>query len=105
MPDVVFVCRGRAAIIMEDAVRGAPDLVAEVLSPGTRARDLGPKRRLYQRMGVSVYWVADPAARTVAVHARGEGAAYAEHVLQAGDTLSCPLFPGMEAPVADLFAE
>ncbi len=104
VPDAVFVCTDRHDIVTEDGVRGVPDLVAEVLSPGTRARDLGPKLHLYDRVGVSVYWVADPAARTISVYARTDAGGYGEaQVLHAGDVLTCRLFPGIEAPVADLF--
>jgi Uma2 family endonuclease len=62
-PDLVYVGPGRAAIV-QDAVEGAPDLVVEVLSPGTARRDLGEKLRLYAEAGVGEYWVVDPAART-----------------------------------------
>ncbi len=38
----------------------APDFVMEVASPSTAANDLGPKRELYQRIGVQEYWRLDP---------------------------------------------
>ncbi len=41
--------------------------MVEILSPGTRRRDLTVKRDLYARFGVREYWIADPAARTVEV--------------------------------------
>ena len=46
-PDLLFVSRERAHIIAHDAIRGAPDLVVEILSPSTARRDLTFKRRLY----------------------------------------------------------
>lgn len=61
-PDVIFVARERAAIV-RDRVEGAPDLVIEVLSPGTARRDLGEKLKLYAESGVAEYWIVDPGAR------------------------------------------
>ena len=37
-----------------------PDFVMEVASPSTAANDTGPKRNLYQRLGVTEYWRFDP---------------------------------------------
>lgn len=44
---------------------GAPDLVFEVLSPGTRHVDLGEKREDYARAGIGEYWLIDPETGTV----------------------------------------
>ena len=44
---------------------GNPVLAIEILSPGTASRDRGKKRELYQRAGVSEYWIVDPDARLV----------------------------------------
>ncbi|MDP9402324.1 MAG: Uma2 family endonuclease [Actinomycetota bacterium] len=38
----------------------APLLVVEILSPSTRAADLGAKRVKYEELGVAVYWIVDP---------------------------------------------
>jgi Uma2 family endonuclease len=58
-PDVIYVRAARSSII-RDRVEGAPDLVVEVLSPGTARRDLGEKLRLYAEAGVAEYWIVDP---------------------------------------------
>ncbi len=60
VPDVIFVSRERLAILGEKNVQGAPDLVVEVLSPGTSHRDLGVKMRIYARFGGPYYWIMDP---------------------------------------------
>ena len=58
-PDLIFISKERARIIAEEAVFGAPDLIIEILSPSTVARDMGYKRDLYERHGVKEYWMAD----------------------------------------------
>ena len=102
-PDVVFIRRERLSIIVRGKVRGVPDLVVEVLSPGTRRADLGWKMTLYAREGVSYYWVVDPAARTVQPYRLGEEGYVMEPLLHGSDVLACPLFPGITIEVARLF--
>ncbi len=48
-------------------LHGAPDLVIEVLSPGTAQQDMGKKRQVYEQHGVREYWLVNGAARTVEV--------------------------------------
>jgi Uma2 family endonuclease len=62
-PDVIYVSNARASIL-RSRVEGAPDLVIEVLSPGTARRDLGEKLRLYAESGIIEYWIVDPGHET-----------------------------------------
>ena len=86
-------------------MRGVPELVVEVASPGTRRRDLSLKRSLYERTGVSEYWIVDPKDASVRVYRR-EGAAFAAPVdltRDAGDVLTTPLLPGLTLPLTRVF--
>jgi Uma2 family endonuclease len=70
-PDLMYFSNARAAEVLTDLhARGAPELVVEVGSPGTRKRDETIKRRLYQRQGVSEYWIVDPKLEVVRVFRR-----------------------------------
>ena len=51
----------------------APDWSCEVLSPSTRAIDLGSKRDIYAREGVRHLWFVDPDAKTLEVFELNEG--------------------------------
>ncbi|HEX2253109.1 MAG TPA: Uma2 family endonuclease [Thermoanaerobaculia bacterium] len=104
-PDLLFVSNRRKGIV-GDWIRGAPDLVVEVLSPSTRRRDEVVKRLRYERHGVDEYWLLGPAARAVRVlRRRGDRLLEAESLSAAGgDRLRSPLLPGLEIPLADLFA-
>lgn len=102
-PDVLFVRRERLQIVTEARVEGPPDLVVEVLSPSTRRRDIRVKMQIYARFGVPYYWLVDAGARTVQPYELTAERYTAQPLLHPGDTLSCPLFPGIALDVATLF--
>ena len=65
-PDIVVVCDMNK--IHKDMVHGAPDFVAEVLSPSTKGRDMFLKLVKYQGAGVREYWIINPDGREVMVY-------------------------------------
>lgn len=102
-PDILFVGAQRRHIITDKEVVGAPDLVVEVLSPGTRSRDRGYKRALYGRYGVREYWIVDPDTATIEIcQIRGDGFSVTGR-LGRGDALRSDLFPGMALALDDVF--
>jgi Uma2 family endonuclease len=105
-PDLLYISRARVGVLTDRHVRGAPDLVVEILSPGTRKTDETTKRRLYERFDVPEYWVVDPELDAIKVYRRVEGAfaRVAELRTETGDTLTTPLLPDFSAPLAELFA-
>jgi Uma2 family endonuclease len=104
-PDLFVVLQDQVDIVCEPHVAGAPALVVEILSPGTRRRDEGIKRRLYDRVGVREYWLIDPAVSTVVAHRRQPpGGLTAEPPIGLEDALASPLLPGFSLPLRDLFA-
>ena len=107
-PDLLFISRARLAdVLSKQHVRGAPDLVVEIGSPGTRKRDETTKRRLYERFAVSEYWVVDPELDAIKVYRRVDEryARVAELSLQNGDVLTTPLLPGLEMPLSRIFQD
>ncbi len=105
-PDLLYVSNARSAEVLTPAnVKGAPDLVIEIGSPSTRKRDETIKRHLYERSGVSEYWVVDPDLDIVRVYRReAEGFGRAIEVsADAGDILTTPLLPGLALPLARVF--
>jgi Uma2 family endonuclease len=104
-PDLLYFSAARyAEVVTEKNAQGPPDLAIEILSPGTRRRDEVLKRRLYERMAVSEYWIVDPTAETLKVF-RLDGRKYRllELALDAGDVVTSPLFPGLVIPLAAIF--
>jgi Uma2 family endonuclease len=105
-PDLLFVSRERQGIV-RDWVRGAPDLVIEVVSPSTRRVDETTKRDLYDRFGVVEYWIVDPDAALVQVYRRAGDGGFPRvaELTAAGDgVLETPLLPGFSLSLCELFA-
>src|SRR5688500_10652946 len=106
-PDLLYMSHARAAeVITTKHVSGVPELVIEIGSPGTRRRDETIKRRLYERMGVTEYWVVDPDLDAIRVYRR-LGDRFERPIelsAEAGDVLTTPLLSGIESPIARVFA-
>jgi len=58
-PDIIFISNDNLSIIKEGKVKGTPDLIVEVHSPGTKDYDLGKKKIVYERNGVKEYFAVD----------------------------------------------
>lgn len=107
-PDILFISNARKASVLTSAnVQGAPDLVVEVGSPGTRRRDETLKHRLYERCGVSEYWVVDPELDVIKVFRSIAGRYERVHELtcDAGDVLTTPLLPELRLTLVAIFDE
>ena len=75
-PDLIEVLADRSSIVGEALIEGTPSLIVEILSPSSKARDRGKKAALYARTGVPEYWIVDPEARSITVHAPPSGGRY-----------------------------
>ena len=103
-PDLLWISRSREDRLTDENVRGAPDLVIEILSPPTTDRDLGYKHDVYGRHGVLEYWIVDPVAETIAVHRQGDGRLELAETFGRRDTLRTALLHGLELKLDDIFA-
>lgn len=63
IPDMMVVCDHKK--VKANGVHGAPDLVAEILSPSTMKRDKGYKKDAYAQAGVKEYWLVNPADKSI----------------------------------------
>ncbi len=103
-PDFLFVSAERADIIRDRRIYGAPDLVVEVMSPGSADYDEGVKLEAYAAAGVPEYAVINPAERTLTYYRLIAPGEYAEgRMLRDSDAVTFDCLPGLQAPVAALF--
>ena len=72
VPDFMVVCDPDK--IRDNGIYGAPDLVAEVLSPGTASRDKRYKKKIYAQCGVKEYWIVSQMERSIEQYVLTDGA-------------------------------
>lgn len=103
IPDVVWGSHERLTTLIDDDghLRGAPELVVEILSAGqmNERRDREAKLKLYSLKGVQEYWIVDWRLRQVEVYRRENGQLALVGTLLATDEISSPLLPGFSCKV------
>lgn len=82
-PDVVFLSKERLHLSQQNHIDGAPDLVAEFVSPESTARDWHDKFQEYEAAGVREYWIIDQQLNRLDVYLLGEDGRY--HLLEETD--------------------
>lgn len=103
-PDLVVVLREHADIIRERRIHGVPDLIVEVLSPGSREYDEDVKLKAYAAAGVPEYAVIDPAERQLRLYALEAAGQYrAPRVFNEADSVTFACLPTISFRVGALF--
>jgi Uma2 family endonuclease len=95
MPDILFLRKGRLRTTDQRAIRVAPDLVVELVSPGDRPSHLIALETDYRSIGVSEVIFINQQRQTVRVLRKGEGSAYAEASLGPGESLRLETMQGI----------
>ena len=101
-PDLLFVSNERASIL-GDQVEGAPDLVAEILSPSNTRSDLEAKLSDYATLGVSECWLVSPEARSVEILGLTEGSWARLGISGLGEQVQSQVLPELDLAVVQLF--
>lgn len=104
-PDVIFVRRDRTDIMTMRGIEGAPDLVVEILSPGSRHRDKVRKLAIYGKHGVPEYWILDPVARTLERYEQDGGRLTLTELFEGDERVVSDKLPCLSFAVSELFAE
>ena len=107
-PDLLVIAGDQLDILTDRNVQGAPAIVVEILSPGTRKVDESIKRRLFDRGGVREYWPIDPELDLVKLYRREEDGTFprvAELTREADDALTSPILPGWSLALGQLLAD
>jgi Uma2 family endonuclease len=102
-PDVVFVSNKNKSVLTYAGAEGAPDFLAEILSPKTAELDKKPKRRVFARSGVNELWIIDPEAKLVHVYFLQKDAERPAATYSEKDTFASPHFPGLKISGVKIF--
>ena len=104
-PDICVICDPTK--IERRGCLGAPDLIVEVTSPGTAARDWKDKFDLYEENGVGEYWIATPQESSLAAFVRDETTKRYRLVGEyAGPgAIPCHTLPGLILDWTDVFPD
>ncbi|MBC8182425.1 Uma2 family endonuclease [candidate division KSB1 bacterium] len=103
-PDIVVICDEKK--LDDKGARGAPDLIIEILSPSTSAKDMKIKLPLYERHGVKEYWIVHPTDNTVMVFKLDKRKTYGKpDVYTEEDKIKTPILEGLEVDLELVFKE
>lgn len=102
-PDICFFGSAKAAQFTPKQMQfPAPDLIVEVLSPSTEAKDRGLKFEDYAAHGVHEYWLVDPATRTVEQYLLQDDTYHLVIKARSGNIASVAV-PGFDIPIHAIF--
>ena len=102
-PDLLFVSNERSHIV-KDFVYGAPDLVVEIMSQGSKKLDTKDKIVVYGKYHVREYWLIDPDKKTVQVFENQGDKMVEVSKLAEGQQLESQVLQGFQLEIKDLFA-
>ncbi len=103
-PDIVVVCDKNK--LDRKGCLGAPDLIIEILSPSTAAKDVKDKFALYEESGVREYWIVHPEEAILEVFRLTKGGKYQlERIYTREDAVNVGIFEDFSIDLRDIFEE
>ena len=103
-PDVLVLCDKNKLDPKGKHIKGAPDLIIEVLSPSSVYVDRVLKHRRYMEAGVREYWIVDPQSKTVSVYILENGKYYAQNYGK-DDKVPVHILSEMEIDISEIFPQ
>jgi Uma2 family endonuclease len=105
-PDIVFFRKGNEAPPGALNYRGVPDLIVEVLSPGTRRLDTQIKLPAFRDAGVPEVWHVDPQSREITVYGLSDDRTRYVELCRSrvGEAVFSRVLPGLELEVGKIFS-
>ena len=103
-PDViVFLYKNGEIEELSKLVKGIPDLVVEIASPGTTKHDRQRKFHAYERAGIREYWIVEPKRHSVEVFTLDAGTYCKTGVFSGEQTIISQVIPDFPVAVKQIF--
>ena len=103
-PDLLFVSKERDFIVKEgNGIVGAPDLIVEIVSPGSVDKDRVIKKDVYERFAVKEYWIVDTQWQTVEVHCMVDDRYQLFSFAEKKGKIKSSVLPGFRLDVSKVF--
>lgn len=99
-PDLMVVCKKEK--LAKNSVNGAPDFVAEIVSPSNTLKEMLYKFQYYQQSGVREYWIVDPDEKKVQVNLFDGNHTTTSYFLE-DESISVNILPGLEIDLKEIW--
>ena len=104
-PDILMIHRSRLSIVTSRGIEGPPDLVAEILSRGSRKRDRMDKPVTYAKYGIPEYWIVDGEAKTLEQYKLSGDRYELADLFEEDDVVDSAALPCVSFVLHELFAD
>lgn len=102
-PDIIFISNEQKEIITKQHIKGAPDLVVEIVSVDGFFRDTVEKKKLYEIFGVKEYWIVLPEKKIIEVYVLEDNTYKINRTYQKDDTLESMVLKGFKLELKYIF--
>ncbi len=102
-PDLVVICDLEDNLDERDYYMGIPELVIEILSDSTRAKDMVKKLDLYKNCGIKEYWIVNPDQQEITVYLFESRDIKEFKTYRVQETASSYLFQNLKVKLAAVF--
>ncbi|MBF0486853.1 MAG: Uma2 family endonuclease [Nitrospirae bacterium] len=101
-PDIIFIRKENMAIF-QDWIRGVPDMVCEIVSPGTYRKDTAVKREIYERYRVPEYWIVIPELLTIEILTIENNRYITHSIAELEGVVRSKIIDGLQVNIKDIF--
>lgn len=102
-PDIALVSKQREHIIAKKNLIAAPDLIVEILSEGTEKTDRTKKKEMYEKHGVTEYWIVDPSDQSIEIFVLEQGRYAKGRKFTNDDVVDSSVLVGLTFPARSAF--
>ncbi len=104
-PDLLVACDLEDNVTEKGKYMGTPALVIEILSDGSRSKDMIDKLNTYRLSGVKEYWIVDQKQENIMIYGFDDYEIEKYKTYEKGDMANSLLFNGLSADITSLFHE